>query len=239
MPLYKDDAVVLRTWKLGETDRIIVLLTAGNGQVRAVAKGVRKPRSKFGGRLEPTSHISVQLHQGRSELQIITQAETIDTFASLRMDPDRFADASALLEVAERISSEAEGDKRRYEMLVGALRVLDKEPAALLVPAFYLKALAQEGLAPAFDVCVRCRSVDDLVAVDLREGGVLCSECRQGRAVSLPALAVLRAILGGQLATALAVEDSRVCDEVDAVATEAIEYHLERRIRSRRVMEFR
>jgi len=74
MALYRDQAVVLHTWKLGEADRILALLTAGHGQVRAVAKGVRKTRSKFGGRLEPTCHVDVQLHKGRSDLQIVTQA---------------------------------------------------------------------------------------------------------------------------------------------------------------------
>ena len=103
MALYRDQAVVLHTWKLGEADRILALLTAGHGQVRAVAKGVRKTHSKFGGRLEPTCHVDVQLHKGRSDLQIVTQAESLDTFASLRADPDRFAEASALLEVVERL----------------------------------------------------------------------------------------------------------------------------------------
>ena len=166
MPLYRDEAVVLRTWKLGEADRILALLTAGHGQVRAVAKGVRRTRSKFGGRLEPTCHVAVQLHEGRGDLQIVTQAESLDTFPSLRGDPDRFADASALLEVAERLSSEGEGDRRRYDMLVGALRTLEQRPSPLLVPAFFLKALAHEGLAPALDACVRCQATDRLVAVD-------------------------------------------------------------------------
>ena len=78
MSLYRADGIVLRTWRLGEADRIVVLLTPENGKVRAVAKGVRKTRSKFGGRLEPTSHVAVQLYAGRGDLDIVTQAETID-----------------------------------------------------------------------------------------------------------------------------------------------------------------
>ena len=237
MALYRDQAVVLHTWKLGEADRILALLTADHGQVRAVAKGVRKTRSKFGGRLEPTCHVDVQLHKGRSDLQIVTQAESLDTFTSLRSDPDRFAEASALLEVAERLAPEGEGDRRRYDMLVGALRTLDQRPSPLLVPAFFLKVLAHEGLAPTLDACVRCQATEHLVAIDVGEGGVLCDDCRRGRPVSESALAVMRAVLGGHLATALEVDDARVCGEVDAVATDAIEYHLERRVRSRRVME--
>ncbi len=237
MSLYRDDGVVLRTWRLGEADRIIVLLTAEHGKVRAVAKGVRKTRSKFGGRLEPTSHVAVQLHRGRGDLDIVTQAETIDRFEGLRLDAERFADASSLLEVIDVVAPDREADRDRYRMLVGALRTLDERPAALVVPAFLLKLLAHEGLAPELDRCVRCGVDEPLVAVDIGEGGVLCPDCRRGRAVSSSAIAVMRAVLGGGLSGALAVTDPAVCAEVDGVATSAVEYHLERRLRSRRVLD--
>lgn len=237
MSLYRDDGIVLRTWRLGEADRIVVLFTAGHGKVRAVAKGVRKTRSRFGGRLEPTSHVAAQFFAGRGDLDIVTQTETIDRFEGLRLDPDRFADASALLEVVDVVSLDREPDERRYRMLLGALRILDERPSALVVPAFYLKLLANEGLAPQLDGCVRCGTEGPLVALDVGEGGVLCVDCRRGRPVSEPALAVLRAILGGGLTDALEVTDPGVCGEVDALATAAAEYHLERRLRSRRVMD--
>ena len=98
MSLYRDEAVVLRAWKLGEADRIISMHTLDNGKVRGVAKGVRRTRSKFGSRLEPLSHVSIQLYRGRGDLDTITQVETIDRFLSLRTDPDRFARAEAMLE---------------------------------------------------------------------------------------------------------------------------------------------
>ena len=186
MALYRDQAVVLHTWKLGEADRILALLTADHGQVRAVAKGVRKTRSKFGGRLEPTCHIDVQLHKGRGDLQIVTQAESLDTFTSLRSDPDRFAEASALLEVAERLAPEGEGDRRRYDMLVGALRTLEQRPSPLLVPAFFLKVLAHEGLAPTLDACVRCQATEHLVASTWGRAGC-CATTAVG-AVPCPSL---------------------------------------------------
>jgi DNA repair protein RecO (recombination protein O) len=122
-------------------------------------------------------------------------------------------------------------------MLLGALRILDERPSLLLVPAFYLKLLANEGLAPLLDGCLRCGAEESLVALDIAEGGVLCVNCRRGRPVSEPALAVLRAILGGGLTDALEVTDPGVCREVDALATAVAEYHLERRLRSRRVMD--
>ena len=237
MSLYRDDGVVLRTWRLGEADRIVVLLTAEHGKVRAVAKGVRKTRSKFGGRLEPTSHVAVQLHRGRGDLDIVTQAETLDRFEGLRLDAERFAEASSLLEAVDVVAPDREPDRERYRMLVGALRTLDERPATLLVPAFLLKLLAHEGLAPQLDACVRCGAGDPLVSVDVGEGGVLCGDCRRGRPVSPSAIAVMRAVLGGGLSDALAVTEEGVCAEVDVVANAAIEYHLERRLRSRRVLD--
>ena len=237
MSLYRDDGVVLRTWRLGEADRIIVLLTAEHGKVRAVAKGVRKTRSKFGGRLEPTSHVAAQLHRGRGDLDIVTQAETLDRFEGLRLDAERFAEASSLLEAIDVVAPDREPDRERYRMLVGALRTLNERPAALVVSAFLLKLLAHEGLAPQLDACVRCGVDEPLVSLDVGEGGVLCRDCRRGRPVSSSAIAVMRAVLGGGLAGALAVTDPSVCAEGDAVATSGVEYHLERRLRSRRVLD--
>lgn len=235
--LYRDDGVVLRTWRFGEADRIVVLLTAEHGKVRAVAKGVRKTRSKFGGRLEPTNHITVQLHRGRGELDVVTQVETIDQFEGLRLDAERFVEASTLLEVVDWVAPDRDPDERRYRMLLGALRTLDERPAALVVPAFLLKLLAHEGFAPQLDTCVSCGSEGPLVALDPGQGGVLCSGCRRGRAISSSALAVMRAVLGGGLSDALAVSDSGVCAEIDGAITAAVEYHLERQIRSRRVLD--
>ncbi|MFN7148703.1 MAG: DNA repair protein RecO, partial [Microthrixaceae bacterium] len=98
MSLYRDTAIVLRTHKLGEADRIVVLLTRGHGKVRGVAKGVRRTTSKFGSRLEPGSHIQVQLHEGRGELDIVTQAETVEPYRRTREDLSRLSRASSLLE---------------------------------------------------------------------------------------------------------------------------------------------
>ena len=98
MALYRDHAVVLRTWKLGEADRIVSLHTHDHGKVRGVAKGVRRTKSKFGARLEPLSHVTIQLYRGKGDLDTITQVENVDRFVSLRSDPDRFARAQALLE---------------------------------------------------------------------------------------------------------------------------------------------
>jgi DNA repair protein RecO (recombination protein O) len=231
MSLYRDTGVVLRTYRLGEADRIVVLMTAQHGKVRSVAKGVRKPKSRFGGRLEPTSHVSMLLYEGR-QLDVISQAESLDYWRAVREDLDRLTRAMALLEVVDQIAQEGEPDPRLYQMLVGALRTLAAQPAPLLVPAFYWKVLANDGLRPELDGCVSCGAPDPLVAFDVAEGGALCRTCRRGVALSPAALALLRRILGGDLVAALAEPASAATHEVEVLAIQAMEHHLERRLRA-------
>ena len=104
MALYRDDGIVLRTHKLAEADRVVVLLCAERGKVRAVAKGVRKPTSRLGGRLEPMSHVAIQLYEGRGELHTVSQVETIDHFRTVRDDLDRLTKGLALLEVVDQLT---------------------------------------------------------------------------------------------------------------------------------------
>jgi DNA repair protein RecO (recombination protein O) len=239
MGLYRDEGVVLRTIRLGEADRIVTLVTRGHGKVRAVAKGVRKTRSRFGGRLEPVSHVALLLYEGR-ELDVITQAEALDHFRAVREDLDRFARATSLLEAVDQVAQEREPDPRLYQMLVGALRSLAAADSPLLVPAFFWKLLALEGSQPVVDRCVGCGAEPpavDLVAFDIGEGGALCRGCRRGRPVSPGALAMVRRILGGQLAQVLQEPAGTVTAEVDHLATRSLEQHLERRLRSVGVLD--
>ncbi|MBO0732178.1 MAG: DNA repair protein RecO [Acidimicrobiaceae bacterium] len=127
MGLYRDEGIVLRTYKLGEADRIVVLLTREHGKVRAVAKGVRKTKSRFGGRLEPLGSVSLLLYRGR-ELDIITQAEALDSFPLLRADLPRMTDAMALLEAVDHVAQEREPNPELYRMLRGALRTIAQGP---------------------------------------------------------------------------------------------------------------
>ncbi len=237
MGLYRDEAVVLRTWKLGEADRIVSLHTLGNGKVRGVAKGVRRTRSKFGARLEPACHVAVQLYRGRGDLDTVTQAETLDRFGSLRSDPERFARASAMLEAVDQLAPETGGDPDRHVMLVRALATLDRSDSPLVVAGFFLKLLALEGVQPELDSCVACGAAGPLVAIDVHSGGVLCRDCRQGRPISPEALDMLRAMLGGQLAAVLREPVAEAAGEVTALATAAMEAHLERRLRSVAVLD--
>ena len=231
MPLYRDDGVVLRTWKLGESDRIVVLFLRERGKVRAVAKGVRKTRSRFGARLEPGGHAALQLYEGR-ELDIITQAESIDHQGHLRDDLDRLTRAQAVLEVVDATAQERSPDAQLYTMLVGALRTIAARDHPLVVPGFFLKLLAHEGVQPRVDGCAVCDIEEPLVAFDLEEGGLLCDEHRKGTAVTPEVVRLLQLVLSGRLSEAFLEPVGTPTHDLEALATRAIEHHLERRIRS-------
>lgn len=237
MSLYREQGVVLRTYRLGEADRIVVLATHTRGKVRAVAKGVRKTKSRFGGRLEPVTHVALQLYEGR-ELDIVTEANVIDHFRPIREDLDRLTRATTLLEAVDQVAQEREPNPRLYTMLVGALRSLSARDSALLVPAFFWKLLALEGAQPILDACAACGADDaELVAFDLADGGTLCRACRRGLPISADALALVRRILGGDLARVLRDDPGPVAHDVGALATRALEFHLERRLRSPGVLD--
>ncbi len=232
--LYRDSGVVLRTYKLRESDRIVVIHTLENGKVRAVAKGVRKTKSKFGARLEPMSHVRLLLYRGR-ELDIVSQAEAVEPLAPMLSSLDRASQGLAALEAVDQLSLEREPNPQLYKMLVGVLRTIAERPSPLNVPAFYWKLLANEGMRPQLDACVRCGESEpdaQIVAFDLHEGGVLCRACRSGSSISPGALSLMRDILGGRLREALSQEESPATHEVSALATRALEFQIERRLKA-------
>jgi DNA repair protein RecO (recombination protein O) len=234
--LYRDQGIVLRTWRLGESDRIVNLLTERHGKVRAVVKGVRKTKSRFGSRLEPMVHCSLLFYEGR-ELDIVTQAEALEVFRPVREDLARLAKASSLLEATDQLAQERHAAPRLYAMLLGGLRALSAHDSALLVPAFFLKLLSTEGFHPLLDECAVCGDRYGLVGFDLGQGGVLCASCssRGGGAdvaVSVAALDLVRRVLGGDLGGALGIPAGPAVTEVERLATRAMEHHLERRLHS-------
>jgi DNA repair protein RecO (recombination protein O) len=206
-----------------------------------VAKGVRKTKSRFGGRLEPLTHVSLLLYEGR-ELDVVTQADTLDSFRTLHDDLGRMTDALALVEAVDQIAQEREANVPLYQMLRGALHTLAERPSPLLVAGFYWKLLSIEGIQPLLDCCAHCGSGGDgepvdLVAFDLTEGGALCRACRRGHPVSAGALVLIRRILGGDLNRVLAEPASPTGHEVANLATLALEGHLERRLRAVRLLD--
>src|SRR3954471_8338371 len=157
--LYRDEGVVLRTQKLGEADRIVTVLTRRTGKVRAVAKGVRRTKSKFGARPEPFSHVDLQLYTGRN-LDIVSQAESIRSYGNeIVADYRAYTAGTAVLETADRLTSEEkEPSLRMFLLVVGALRTLAEgtKPAPLVLDAFLLRAMSVAGWEPALGDCARC-----------------------------------------------------------------------------------
>jgi DNA repair protein RecO (recombination protein O) len=234
--LYRDEAVVLRTQKLGEADRIVALLTRRHGRVRAVAKGVRRTSSRFGSRLEPFMHVDVQLAEGRS-LDVVTQAETLDPFGeSICSDYVLYTTGTAMLETAERlVGEEHEPALQQYLLLVGALRTLsrrNREPG-LVLDSFLLRSLAVAGYAPSFSDCARCGAPGPHRSFSPAAGGSLCGHCRVPGTAS-PAeetVVLLAALLAGDWPTAEASE-ARHRREADGLVAAFLQWHLERGLRS-------
>jgi DNA repair protein RecO (recombination protein O) len=231
--LYRDQGVVLRSIKLGEADRIVTVMTQGHGKVRAVAKGIRKTASKFGARLEPTSHVAFQCYRGR-ELDIVTQVETIDSNRALREHYGCLTHAVSMLEAVDQVALEREADPALYRMLERALRTLAEQPSPLVSTAFFWKLLSLEGFHPVVDACARCGGEGPFPAWDLSEGGVLCATCvLGGRPIRPESAHVIARIVGGELGRVLAAPpDDRVLGEVERLAIATLEYHSERRLRS-------
>jgi len=230
--LYRTDAVVLRTYKLGEADRIIVLYSRSRGKIRAVAKGVRRTKSKFGARLEPGSIVHAQFYEGRN-LDIVTQVETATYLPQLRADLSRYGRASLVLETIDYLTEAGEADAALYKLVTGVLAELDREGNPLVIPAFVAKLLALEGVQPVLDRCVNCDSPGPLVALALHLGGALCANCRQGEPLSDPARVALQHILDGRVRHVLETTSGRVSGELEALSTRLLEQHLERRLHSR------
>jgi DNA repair protein RecO (recombination protein O) len=234
----RDEAIVVRTYKLAESDRICVLFTRAHGKVRAVAHGVRKTSSRLGGRMEVLDVVDVQLARGRSELMTVRQAQPLAASSGLRAEFSRLSAAMVLVEVADAVTLEHLADPEYYDMTTRALRAIETaEDPSVVVTAFLLKTLAHDGAAPVLDRCASCGATGELVAFDLTEGGLLCPSCRRGRPVSAAGIALLRRMLLGGLAGVLAEGRPEAAGEVASIAVEAMEAHVGKRLRAARVVD--
>jgi DNA repair protein RecO (recombination protein O) len=236
VPLYSDEAIVLRTRKLAEADRIITLLTRKHGVVRAVARGVRRTSSKFGSRLEPFTHVDLQLAVGRN-LDTVTQAVTRDPFgAAISADYDRYTAASVMLETSEHlVAEEREPSVQQYLLLVGGLRAMtsgERRPGDVL-DSFLLRSLAVAGYAPSFDACARCGLEGPHRAFNPAHGGMLCPGCRlPGSAHPAPeTVTLLGALLAGDWPL-VETADVRSRKEAAGLVSAYLSWHLERGLRS-------
>lgn len=235
--LYRDDGVVLRCQKLGESDRIVTLFTRRHGRIRAVAKGVRRTTSKFGARLEPFGHVDVQISESRSSLHTVSQVEGIDLYGKHFVgDYPRYTTASAIVETAERLTAaEEEPSIRLYLLTLGAIRVLASAEHApsLVLDSYLLRAMSIAGWAPAIDACAVCGTVGPHRAFSVPAGGSVCPDCRPpGTTHPSPAtLGLMSALAMGDWAVADASEPGPRRESSGLVAAH-LQWHLERGLRS-------
>ena len=241
MSLYRDQAVVLRTQKLGEADRIITLLTREHGRLRGVAKGVRRTKSKFGARLEPGSHVDIQLYVGKT-FDIVTQVEAIENYGeALTHDYRRWTVSAAILETAERFTfQEREPALQEYLLVVAGLKALAeaRHDPYLILDAFLLRSLGIGGYAPSLSMCSRCGAPGPHKYFSLVGGGSVCLNCRPSASAtpSAETLELMGALLSGDWARADQSE-GRHRREASGLIAAYLQWHLERGIRSLPLVE--
>ncbi len=240
---YKTEAVVLRSMRYGEADRILHLYTAGHGRIGAIAKGIRKTSSRVGGRLEPLGHVELMLHHGRGELHTVTGVELIRPHSAVRDDPYRLAVGLIGAEAMLRLFTEQEANERAFGALTRYLDLLDQAPRGLrpdldaLGLSFQLKLLWLSGYLPHVGSCADCGSEGPLAGYSPRAGGTVCAACCGPGTLALSAdgLAGMTALLRSPLADALTAGlTERGAREVLAVITSSYEEHGGFRLRTLR-----
>jgi DNA repair protein RecO (recombination protein O) len=227
----KTEAVVLRSMRYGEADRILQLYTPNRGRVSAIAKGVRRARSRFGGRLEPFFRLRIELHEGRSELLTVTGAQTVDGHARLRGDGRALDAAARACDAVGRLFETTEPHPGVYNLLCRKLSLLDEQAgtgssadrAAAL--AFRLKLLLAAGLAPQLGACASCGEREHLVGFSGAAGGVVCAACEAGSfALDQRAHLFMAEALGRPLTDAPETVDSALGQVERAIAV-TLEHH--------------
>lgn len=238
MAIRNDQGIVLRGYPFGEADRVVVLLSPNNGKLRTVAKGVRKTTSRFGGRLEPFTHVDLVLYEGRN-LDTITQVSIIEGFPRLRSDLTRVVGAGIMVEAADAVAQEEESALRLFLLLQRGLRALESGVVGNdLITSFLLKLAGVVGVAPALEHCAACGQEDGLVGFSLANGGVLCERCpRDGGLRLRSGLTAYMAALARAEFDALPEGEVALSGDAMGVARRFVEYHLDRSLASLAVLE--
>jgi DNA repair protein RecO (recombination protein O) len=226
--LVKTEAVVLRSMRYGEADRILHIYTPHRGRVSAIAKGVRRARSRFGGRLEPFFRLRIELHEGRGELLTVTGAQTVNGHPSLRGHEHTLDAAARACDAVGRLFETSEPHPGVFNLLCRKLSLLDENPAEATrasALAFRLKLLVAAGLAPQLSACACCGGNEHLVGFSGVAGGVVCSACE---AVAFPldeqAYEFMTQALGRPLSEA-PMSEERVLGQVERAVSEMLEHH--------------
>ena len=232
---YQTEAIVLRSLRFGEADRILHLYTRERGRIGAIAKGIRKTKSRVGARLEPLSHVQLQLHEGSGELQTVTGVDLIAAHRATRERPYRLGVGLIGAEAMLRLFGEPEANERAFEALARFLDLLDEadeladarpalDPLAL---SFQLKLLWLSGYLPHVTTCVECGAGGELVGFSPRAGGAVCrAHARGSFTLSAETLAGIELLLSTPLAAAAAAGlGDRARREALTVVTSSYEEH--------------
>lgn len=230
----RTEAVVLRSLRYGEADRILHFYTPGRGRVGGIAKGVRRSRSRFGGRLEPFSRVALILHEGRSDLLTVTSADSVRTHARLREDGAALDSAARACDAVSRMFETSQPHPEVFHLLCNELGLLDEDPARATYAnqlAFRLKLMLVAGLAPQLSACAECGAIEDLQGYSGAAGGVVCAACEASAFVlDEEAHAFMVASLGRPLAEAPAASE-RALRQAERAINETVEHHAHLRLR--------
>jgi len=231
---FKTEGVVLRSIRFGEADRILHLYTAERGRVNAIAKGSRRPKSRFGGRLEPCFRLDLMLHEGRSDLCTVTGAETVDGYPNLRSDGSAIDAAARGCDAVLRLLDSAEPNRPAYNLLCRYLALLDEGargdaaegpgPWALGL-AFRLKLALAAGFSPELGACARCGEREGIVSFSGAAGGVVCGSCEAGSfPIGAEAHRFMVAAIGGPIAELPAASESSL-RQVERAIGDTLSHH--------------
>src|SRR3954451_17839473 len=232
--LFKTEAIVLRSIRYGEADRVLHLYTRERGRVGAMAKGVRRPRSRFGGRLEPLFRVDLVLHEGRGELCTVTSASTVSAHPRLRDGREPLQRATQACEAVLKLFDSQEANRPAYNLLCNELTLLDEQPAAASRAqplAFGLKLLLAAGFMPESAACASCGEREHLGAFSASAGGIVCPGCEAG---SFPLSEDAHSFLVDALARPLADyprASDRALGQADRAIGETLEHHAHVRLR--------
>jgi len=232
----KTEGIILRKLRYGEADSILHVYTREHGRLGAIAKGVRRSKSRFGGRLEPFFRLELMLHEGRGDLFTVTSAETVDAYPHLRERADSLAVAARVGDFVLRLLDEPERNEPAYNLLANMLALLDTDPAAARPEtelAFRAKMLVAAGFAPELEACVHCGATEGLVAFSPSSGGVVCADCRESGDFDFDEAAwrFHTSAVRTPLAEAPPAEPSAI-RQTDRVIFETVAHHAHVRVRS-------
>jgi len=232
---FKTEAVVLRSIRYGEADRIVHLYSSTRGRIGAIAKGSRRPKSRFGGRLEPFFRLDLLLYEGRGDLFTVTGASTVDGHGRLRADGKALLAAGRACDAVLRLLDGEEANGAAYNLLCSYLALLDDDPAAAGAGpalAFRLKLALAAGFSPELASCARCGEADHLTAFSGAAGGVVCASCEgDGFPLSAESHRFMVDALAKPLAEAPLAE-SAVAAQADRAVTETLEHHAHVQLRA-------